>query len=68
MERVPAYEMNNLVAIIDGREPVPIRGTATLNTDVVGNVVFGGGVGLVVDTLSGRAVRYRNNVHVVFGE
>jgi hypothetical protein len=60
--------MNNLVALIEGRDPVPINGSASINTDIVGNVVFGGGVGLVVDTISGRAVRYENKIHIVFDE
>jgi len=67
-ERIPAHLMETLVAVKEGRIPIPVHSDAIANLNVAGNVILGGAVGLVVDAATGRAVRYHDKIHIVFPE
>ena len=67
-DRIPAFEMDKLIAVLDGHKPVKIEEHAGINLNVLGNAIVGGGVGLFVDALTGRAVRHQDTVHIIFGE
>jgi hypothetical protein len=67
-ERIDSSDMNRLVAILPGRADVKIQPQASLNGAIVGNVIAGGGVGLAIDAISGRAVRYRDQIHITFAD
>ena len=60
--------METLVAVKEGRIPIPVHSDASANLNVAGNVILGGAVGLVVDAATGRAVRYHDKIHIVFPE
>jgi hypothetical protein len=53
----------------DGFRPVEIDATQNeIRSAIAGNLIFGGGIGLGLDLLSGRAVVSKDSINVVFEE
>jgi hypothetical protein len=43
---------------------VDVGPDVSFNPNIIGNVIFGGGIGLLLDTASGRLVRRGDRIHV----
>lgn len=52
---------------MEDRAPGTARVVSKMNVGMVGNVVFGGAVGVIIDHTRGTAYDYPNQVRIVFG-
>lgn len=52
---------------MEDRAPGTARVVSKMNVGMVGNVVFGGAIGVIIDHTRGTAYDYPNQVRVVFG-
>jgi len=51
----------------DGRQPGMLRAVSRANSGMVGNIIFGGGIGALIDHNKGTAYDYPSMLRVVFG-
>jgi hypothetical protein len=51
----------------DGQQAGIARAISRANSGMVGNILFGGGVGAIIDHNKGTAYDYPSAIHVVFG-
>lgn len=64
--RVAVHLMQDMYAEVDGYPPVSLSPDARANANVIGNIVFGGAIGVGLDLLTGRAVRFDDVIKVDF--
>ena len=64
--RTPRYLMRAISLVAEDGAVVDIDVTKDFNAAILGNVIAGGGVGLVIDGVTGRASVGRDKVHVSF--
>lgn len=51
----------------EGRQPGIVRAVSRANSGMVGNIIFGGGIGALIDHNKGTAYDYPSMLRVVFG-
>lgn len=64
--RTPRYFLKAISLVADDGSVVDIDVSSEFNAAILGNVIAGGGVGLVLDGVTGRATVARDRVHVNF--
>ena len=64
--RTPRYFLKAISLVADDGSVVDIDVTSEFNAAILGNVIAGGGVGLILDGVTGRATVARDRVHVKF--
>ena len=64
--RTPRYFLKAISLVADDGSVVDIDVTSEFNAAILGNVIAGGGVGLILDGVAGRATVARDRGHVKF--
>jgi hypothetical protein len=62
--RVYRGSISSLTVQKDGYQSVRVDANKSSNIGIFGNIIFGGGVGVALDVLSGRVVVFADAVHV----